>query len=125
MSFRLDIGLDPREAIFAGEDMEPIEVTLLEDDSGTLVDISAALAVFAVFDVDPDTGAATTQLFQKTVGSGITLDDPSAGTMTIQVDGDDTAALDGDYYYELQTNVGGVIRKPLFGTIHFRVPGIA
>jgi hypothetical protein len=125
MAFRLDLGFDPRQAFFSGEDLEPIEVTLLQDSSGALVDVSAALAIFAVFNVDPDSGAATTQIFQKTVGGGITLEDPSPGVITIQIDDDDTDGLDGDYYYELQINVGGVIKKNLFGAIRLRPPGIA
>ena len=124
MSRQFDLGFDPRRPIYAGEDMPPIAVTILEEASGTPADVTDALAIFALFDADPDIDPDATEIFQKTVGTGISRSDPASGVLTLQVLGSDTDGLAGDYHYELEVNVGGQKETQLYGAIRLRIPGI-
>lgn len=58
---------------------------------------------------------STTKLLQKTVGSGITMTNASAGIVTIRLDPADTVSVSGDYYHELEVidsagDIGTVLR---------------
>jgi hypothetical protein len=117
---RYDLGFDPRRPIYAGEDMSPIRVKVLTAVNGSLLDLTDSLALFALFTAEPDLDPTATEIFQKTIGDGITLTDPEAGILTIQIVGWDTDGLFGDFYYELELNVGGVKHTELYGTIRLR-----
>lgn len=124
MTVRYDLGMDPRRPLVSG-DTFALAVTLITDDDGTPQDITSASATYAVYDLDPNTGAAVTQQFAKTVGSGITLTDPTAGLMTITALASNTAPLGGDYYHELEVTIGSTVQTVFYGTARFRIDAIA
>lgn len=123
MTVRLDLGLDPRRPMVSG-DTFAIAATLVVDDDGTPQDLTGASATYAVFDLDPDTGASITEQFSKTIGSGITITSAAAGLLTITVLASNTAPLDGDYFHELQVTIGSTTQTPFFGALRLRKDGI-
>lgn len=124
MTTRVDIGLDPRRPLFQGDSFA-LACTITTDDEGTPQDLTGATVTYAVFDLDPETGAPiVTEQFQKTVGSGIALTNPTAGLMTITVLGSNTQALTRDFYHECEITIGSATHTSFFGTIRFRIDGV-
>jgi hypothetical protein len=64
----------------------------------TVVDITGATAFFtAKYDIDD---ADVSAVFKKSVGSGITLTDPTNGKLTVQVNPTDTSLMTGFLFEE-------------------------
>lgn len=60
---------------------------------------------------------ATNYVFQKTLGSGITVD--SDGKYTVRVAPEDTAAKAAGWYdYDLQFTIGNDVYTPMLGKLH-------
>ena len=58
---------------------------------------------------------STARLLEKSEGSGITVTNAAGGLLTITIDPDDTEAVSGDYYHELEVidsagDIGTVLR---------------
>lgn len=58
---------------------------------------------------------STTKLLQKSLGNGITVTNSAGGVLTIAIDPEDTVAVSGDYYHELEVvdsagDIGTVLR---------------
>jgi len=123
MTIRYDLGLDPRRPVVSGDSFA-IATTVVTDRDRTPQNLTSATATYAVYDLDPDTGVAVTQQFQKTVGSGIALTDTSAGLLTVTVLGSNTASLGGDYFHELELTIGSTIQTVFFGTLRLRIDAI-
>lgn len=73
------------------------------DETGAVVDITGATVNFTV-KKDVDDAA---NVFQLTVGSGITLTDPTNGVMQVAGVPADTDGNDGQHIYELDMTLGG------------------
>lgn len=81
---------------FAGEDKQ-LRFTIL-DENAVAVDITGWAVRFAFGEMPGDDA-----IFEKTVGSGITLTTPLSGLLTVQVQDADTDALAaGSYVYSLK-----------------------
>lgn len=76
-------------------DSRTLEVTVTDEDSNVVVDITDCDVFWVVSRV---LGSAS--LLTKQVGTGITVVDAPAGRFDIQLDSDDTQELQGSYYHE-------------------------
>lgn len=76
-------------------DSRTLEVTVRDEDSDVVVDITDCDIFWVVSRV---LGSAS--LLTKEVGSGITVVDAPAGRFDIALNPDDTQALHGSYYHE-------------------------
>ena len=95
--------------MWSGDD-KTITVTVYDNDD-VVVDITGATITWEL-SLNVDSAA----LISKTVGSGITLSDPTNGVFTITLDPTDTDSLSGRYYHEAEiTDSSGDISTALIG----------
>ena len=95
--------------MWSGDD-KTITVTVYDNDD-VVVDITGATITWEL-----SQNVDSTALISKTVGSGITLSDPTNGIFTIALDPADTASLSGRYYHEAEiTDAAGDVSTALVG----------
>jgi len=74
--------------------------TVYDKPNGDVVNITGATAVkFQIFHDSPATGDP---VVSKTLGSGITLSDPTNGQFTVTLTSVNTSGFSGRYYYEAE-----------------------
>jgi hypothetical protein len=101
-----------RETMHSGDD-KLIQLTVRDQDA-VVIDITGATMSF-VLSEDPGDVA----LFELTVGSGITLIDPTNGRADIRIADTDTAALAGLYYFEVTlTDATALVSTVAYGYIN-------
>ena len=81
--------------IYSGDD-KVITVTVYDNDDA-IVDITGVTITWQL-----SQNVSSAALITKTVGSGITLSDPTSGVFTITLDPADTNSLSGRYYHECE-----------------------
>lgn len=113
-----NIGTTATSPVHRGTDFR-IRVPVL-DVADEVVDLNGVQSiVYSLFGVSPAKDTDAPALFSKTVGSGITVSDPSGGVFEVDIDKDDTLNLwAGSYYHQviLVTSIGETY-KPLSGTV--------
>jgi hypothetical protein len=109
--------------MFSGNNKQLV-VTVLDAPNGSVVDITGATAVkWQLFHA---AAASTDPVISKTLVSGITLSDPTAGQFTVLLSSTDTAGLSGKYYYEAEvTDVSSRKETVASGYITFTLKRIA
>lgn len=70
------------------------------------LDITGFTVKWAMSKIRPDGTYKATPTLTKTVGSGITIVNTSAGTLKVRLDASDTTNLLGDYHHELELTDG-------------------
>ncbi len=94
-----------------------LEVTVLDQDDA-VVDLTGAQAV----DYSLAKAAGKAAIFEKTLGTGVTITDAVNGVLQITLLPADTEDLRGTFYQELEvTDAAGRITTVLFGTVTIRV----
>lgn len=83
----------------------------LEDPDGTAITITSASIEYGVFETDG------TQIFTKSVGSGITIVDGSNGRFDIAIDPSDTASLSGRKQHECEVTKGSDVATVFTGEL--------
>lgn len=96
--------------MFAG-DTKVLQITLT-DSANVIVDVSTASIIWAL-----SRKATSTALLTKEVGTGVTITDGPGGKFEVAIDPVDTADLKGDYYHEIEVEMGGVVSTVTSGTI--------
>lgn len=95
--------------LWSGDD-KVITVTVYDNDDA-IVNITSATITWQL-----SHNVSSAALISKTVGSGISLSDPSNGQFTITLDPADTASLSGRYYHEAEiTDIGGNVSTAMVG----------
>ncbi len=101
--------------IYAG-DSKTITLTVLDAD-GDAVDLTGADVFFAVAN---EPGA--TAFIEKSVGSGVTLTDPTNGVATIAIDPSDTVSVTpSDYFYDVRVELSTGDRNTVVAPSTFRI----
>lgn len=96
MAIRQDIA----DNDFVSGDDKTLRFTITDDgtSAGTPVNITGATITFKV----TSGPTSTTAIIEKSTAGGITITDGPNGVCTVALVAADTAALAGDYWYELQ-----------------------
>jgi hypothetical protein len=95
--------------VWSGDD-KVITVTVYDNDD-VVVDITSATITYQL-----SQNVKSAAIISKTVGSGITLTDPTSGVFTITFDPADTASLSGRYYHECEiTDTSGDVSTGFVG----------
>lgn len=102
-------------SLYQGDDGVFFEITV-NDSTGSAIDITSATFEWAF--VRTPQGAP---LVTKTLGSGITLSDPTHGKLKVTFAAADTVTRSGDYFHELVMVLGGVTETVAVGTMTVNV----
>lgn len=100
-------------------DTKQLQVTIV-DNAGAVVNLTGATSVRWWWSKKlANGGFSPTQVFQRSLGSGITLVSPSTGRLDIDFDRTQTRDLTpGDYYHELEViDLAGRVQTVLQGTV--------
>lgn len=71
-------------------------VVTVRDEAGAIVDLTGSTARFRLA---RHPGAIS--IFEKAVGSGLSMTDPAAGVLTVTLSADDTVALVGVFHWDV------------------------
>lgn len=94
-------------------DSKKLRFTVI-DDAGAAKNLTGAAIVWKA----AKTAGSSTALITKSVGSGITITDPTGGLFEVRLDPADTASLSGDFYHEAQvTDALGDVATVAIGRI--------
>ena len=110
------LGKEQDFSMHSGDD-RVLEITIRENDHGTL-DITGAAITWALSRIVTDKvepkGAA---IVTKTVGSGITITNAHNGHVEVAITETDTDDLAGTYYHEMQLVLSGDTSTVMYGTV--------
>jgi hypothetical protein len=91
---------------------------MLTDADGDPIDLTIASVTMTAKSVYTDADGAA--VFQKTVGDGVTVIDDTGGTITVDVEPEDTSDLSGvkhRLYFDVQVQTGTTVRTPVRGRL--------
>ena len=110
------LGKEQDFSMHSGDD-RVLEVSIT-DSANAALNITGATVTWAlsraVADKVEPKGAA---IVTKTVGSGITLTNPSGGVLQVAIAETDTDDLAGTYYHEMQLVLSGDTSTVMYGTV--------
>ena len=94
--------LGQKDTFFAGNPRF-YDFTIADDDNpGSALNLTGMTARFALSRFTSSNTYSTTAILEKTTASGIVITSAAAGQLRVSLDPADTAALAGDYYFELE-----------------------
>lgn len=125
MSFRQDIGTDPRHPYIAGADLL-LRLAVVKNVRSAARDLAGTTSVnWVLFSADPEEVESPTRVVEKSLGFGATLTDAEDGMVEVQINSEDTAGLAGDFYHELRVRIDTVSLTPVFGVFRVRRRGLS
>lgn len=93
---------DQRDTFYAGNVRTyPFSVDD-ENNPGNKLDLTGMTVAFALSKYLSASAWSKTPLVEKSIGDGITITNASQGALTVTLSPDDTASLEGEFYFELE-----------------------
>lgn len=93
---------DQRDTFYAGNVRNYTFSVDDSDNPGSKLDLTGATITFALSKYLSATQWSKTPSVEKSIGDGITVTNASQGALTVTLSNEDTATLEGEFYFELE-----------------------